>query len=390
MIARGPGSPRRGALLKGRRRSRLLSGTGQHHEVPPLRILITGNMGYVGPVVAAHLRATLPEAELIGFDAGFFAHCLTTPDPLPERMLAAQHFGDIRAIPPALLRGVDAVVHLAAISNDPMGNRFEAVTDAINHRASLALAEAARDAGVRRFVFASSCSIYGVAAGEARRETDPVNPLTAYARSKIATEEGLRQMDRGGMGVTCLRFATACGMSPRLRLDLVLNDFVAGAMAGGEITVLSDGTPWRPLIDVRDMARAIEWAITGQAVGEGECLTVNAGSDAWNVQVRDLAEAVAAEIPGTRVSINTDAPPDRRSYRVDFARFRELAPHHQPQVTLAASVRRLRDGLAAIGFADREFRGSQHMRLKVLDRLMAEGKLDEALHWAPGGTRPGA
>lgn len=346
-----------------------------------MRILITGNMGYVGPVVAAHLRATLPDAELIGYDAGLFAHCLTTPDPLPERALDAQHFGDVREIPPALLKGVDAVVHLAAVSNDPMGLRFEAVTDEINHRASLSVAEAARDAGVKRFVFASSCSVYGFAEGGARKETDPLNPLTAYARSKIAAEEGLKQMDRGGMGVTCLRFATACGMSPRLRLDLVLNDFVAGALANGEVSVLSDGSPWRPLIDVRDMARAIEWAITGTGVEAGGFLSVNAGSDDWNVQVRDLAHAVAAGTPGTKVSINTDAPPDKRSYRVDFSLFRSLAPDHQPRVTLAESVGRLRDGLGAIGFADKDFRTSQQIRLKVLDRLMADGRLGEDLRW---------
>ena len=152
-------------------------------------------------------------------------------------------------------------------------------------------------------------------------------------------------MDRGGMGVTCLRFATACGMSPRLRLDLVLNDFVAGALASGEVSVLSDGTPWRPLIDVRDMARAIEWAITGDGVEAGGFLSINAGSDDWNVQVRDLAHAVAAGAPGTRVSINKDAPPDKRSYRVDFSLFRKMAPDHQPRVTLADSVERLRDGL---------------------------------------------
>jgi nucleoside-diphosphate-sugar epimerase len=237
---------------------------------------------------------------------------------------------------------------------------------------------------VGRFAFASSCSIYGLAAGEARRETDPVNPLTAYARSKIATEEGLRQMDRGGMAATCLRFATACGMSPRLRLDLVLNDFVAGAMAGGEIGVLSDGTPWRPLIEVRDMARAIEWAITGDGVGSGDFLSINAGSDAWNVQVRDLAHAVAAGTPGTKVSINTDAPPDKRSYQVDFSLFKKIAPNHQPRVTLEDSVSRLRNGLQAIGFADKDFRSSQQIRLKVLDRHMADGRLGEDLRW----TRP--
>jgi nucleoside-diphosphate-sugar epimerase len=145
--------------------------------------------------------------------------------------------------------------------------------------------------------------------------------------------------------------------------------------------VLSDGSPWRPLIDVRDMARAIEWAITGGGVEAGGFLSINAGIDAWNVQVRDLAHAVAAGTPGTRVSINTDAPPDKRSYRVDFSLFRKMAPDHQPRVTLADSVGRLRDGLNAIGFADKEFRSSQQIRLKVLDRLMGDGRLGEDLRW---------
>jgi nucleoside-diphosphate-sugar epimerase len=347
-----------------------------------MRILITGNMGYIGPVVAAHLRARFPQAELVGYDLGFFAHCLTTPSGLPETVLDTQHFGDVRDLPAALLQGVDAVVHLAAISNDPMGLRFEEPTDQINAQASLRLAALAKEAGVRAFVFASSCSVYGFAEGGARREQDPLNPLTAYARSKIATEEGLRASNTGEMVVTCLRFATACGMSPRLRLDLVLNDFVAGAIATGEVSVLSDGTPWRPLIEVRDMARAIEWAIGRDAADGGRVLSVNAGSDSWNHQVRDLAQAVAAEVPGTKVSIATDAPPDKRSYRVDFSLFRKLAPEHQPQIGLAEAVRDLRAGLMAIGFADRGFRQGPQIRLKVLDGLLSAGKLDASLRRA--------
>jgi nucleoside-diphosphate-sugar epimerase len=349
--------------------------------VKQMRILITGNMGYVGPVVVQHLRAAMPQATLIGFDAAFFAHCQSQVGPVPERLLDQQVFGDVRDIPRGLLADVDAVVHLAAVSNDPMGNRFEAVTDEINHQASLRLAEVARDQGVKHFVFASSCSVYGATEGAARRESDPLNPLTAYARSKIDTENGLRGLNAGGMVTTCLRFATACGFSPRLRLDLVVNDFVACALAEGRITVLSDGTPWRPLIDVRDMARAIEWAITREEHAGGAFLAVNAGSDEWNYQVRDLAEAVAAAIPGTGVSINTGAPPDRRSYRVDFSLFRTLAPAHQPKVNLADSVAALRDGLRAIGFADPGFRASQRIRLKVLERLMEEGRIGADLRW---------
>jgi nucleoside-diphosphate-sugar epimerase len=346
-----------------------------------MRILITGNMGYVGPVLARHLRDRFPDAELIGFDNGLFAHCLTTTGPLPETALDAQHFGDVREMPDALFEGCDAVVHLAAISNDPMGNRFEAVTEAINQDASLRVADQAHRAGVRAFVFASSCSVYGFAESGARREGDALNPLTAYARSKVGTEEGLRQRDLSGMTTTCLRFATACGMSDRCRLDLVLNDFVAGALASGEITVLSDGTPWRPLIDVRDMARAIEWAITRRPEQGGAFLVLNAGSDDRNHQVRELAEAVARAVPGTRVSINTAAPPDRRSYRVDFSLFRGLAPDHQPRENLAASIGGLVAGLRGTGFADRDFRDSGKIRLKTLSAHLEAGRLSPDLRW---------
>ena len=287
-----------------------------------MRILITGNMGYVGPVLTRFLRDRLEDAELIGFDTAFFGHSLTGAGLLPEARLDRQVFGDIREFPAELLDGVDAVVHLSAISNDPMGNKYEAVTGEINRDATVRIARLAAERRVKSFVFASSCSMYGYAEGGARKETDPTNPLTAYARSKIGSEKAMAEIDRKGMLVTSLRFATACGMSDRLRLDLVLNDFVACAIASGEITVLSDGTPWRPLIDVEDMARAILWAIRRKPEKGGEFLAVNAGRDEGNYQVRDLAEAVARQVPGTTVSINTNAPPDKRSYRVDFALFR--------------------------------------------------------------------
>lgn len=354
-----------------------------------MRVLITGNMGYVGPVVVAHLRRRFPNGELIGYDAGLFAACLTTAGPAPETRLNAQHFGDVRDLPAPLLEGVDAVVHLAAVSNDPIGNRFERVTDEINRAASLRLAGLAAAAGVRHFVFASSCSVYGAAESRPRREGDPLNPLTAYARSKVATEQGLAQMESSGMTVTCLRFATACGMSDRLRLDLVLNDFVAGALASGEITVLSDGTPWRPLIDVRDMASAIEWGLTRGPDQGGRALVVNVGSDVRNHQVRGLAEAVAALVPGTTVSINESAEPDARSYRVDFSLFKRLAPAHQPRFALADSIRALVGGLNAIAFSDREFRRSARMiRLNTLSSMIAANQLDADLRWLRAGNTP--
>lgn len=346
-----------------------------------MKILITGNMGYVGPVVVAHLRKAIPGAYLAGYDMGYFAHCLTAATSTPEAKLDCQYFGDIRDISPSVVRQFDAIVQLAAISNDPMGNKFEAVTDAINHRASAALAHHAADAGAVRYVFASSCSMYGYAEGGARKESDPLNPMTAYARSKVETERALQGLQADGMTMTSLRFATACGMSDRLRLDLVLNDFVACAIASKRITVLSDGSPWRPLIDVKDMARAIEWALIRDPARGGPMLAVNIGANEANYQVSDLAQAVAAAIPGTSVTINKEALPDKRSYRVDFSLYRELAPEHQPQVSLEQSIRELQFGLQTMRFADADFRTSSLMRLKVLEEHIAGKRLDSSLKW---------
>lgn len=347
------------------------------------RILITGNMGYVGPGVVRHLRREFPQAELIGYDMGFFAHCLTGADRLPETYLDRQIFGDVRTLPAELLAGLDAIVHLSAISNDPMGQTYEQVTLDVNHQAGIRLARLAKAAGVQRFVFASSCSMYGAGGDGAKTETSTLNPLTAYARSKALSEQDLAPLADDQFQVTCLRFATACGWSDRLRLDLVVNDFVAGAVAAGEISILSDGTPWRPLIHVQDMARAIEWAVQRPTASGGNFLAVNTGSDAWNYQVRDLAYAVADALPGTLVSLNADAPPDKRSYRVDFSLYRELAPRHQPRRTLTDAIAELRDGLLAMDFRDAAFRSSQLMRLRVLSALRESGQLTDALTWAP-------
>jgi nucleoside-diphosphate-sugar epimerase len=345
-------------------------------------VLLTGSMGYVGPVVAERLRVTRPDDELVGLDLGYFAHCLTTLDGAPERRLDRLHFADVRNVPEHVLADVDAVVHLAAVSNDPIGKAFEEVTGAVNHRATVELARGARAAGARRFVFASSCSMYGFAEGEVRDEESPVRPLTAYARSKAAAERDLAGLADDDFAVTCLRFGTACGMSDRLRLDLVLNDFAAAAIAERRIRILSDGTPWRPLIDVRDMARAVDWALGRDPAAGGPFLSVNVGASDCNYQVRELAEAVVAAVEGAELEIAPGAQPDRRSYRVSFERFAALAPDHQPRHSLEESVRGLVDGLRRIGFSDPDFRSSDLIRLNVLDRLRSSGLLDEELAWA--------
>jgi nucleoside-diphosphate-sugar epimerase len=353
-----------------------------------MKILITGNLGYVGPRVTQELRSSYPSAVLVGLDIGYFAHCLTDAARFPEVLLDRQYFADVRQLPGEVLGDVDVVVHLAAISNDPMGKAYEDVTLDINYRACLSLAEQAKKAGVRAFVFASSCSVYGCAEDGPRNETSPLDPLTTYARSKVLSEQALAGLADAQFQVTCLRFATACGMSPRLRLDLVLNDFVASALTKRCITVLSDGTPWRPLIDVGDMARAIQWAIERESSAGGHFLVINAGSDSWNYRVADLAAAVAEMVPQTDVSINRQAPPDKRSYRVDFSRFRALAPHHQPRATLSATIRELVRGLRAAGFNDPDFRNSPLIRLHVLGDLERRGLLDRALRWTEKRAAP--
>lgn len=346
-----------------------------------MRIVITGNMGYVGPIVSRHLRNRFPESTLVGVDSSLFGHCLAGAEMLPESCIDLQHFADVRDVDDAVLDGADALVLLAAISNDPMGKAFEEVTAEINRDACIRLAKVARDKGIGHVVFASSCSVYGFAESGAKTEVDVLDPLTAYARSKVDTEQALQDIANDQTLITCLRFPTACGMSPRIRLDLVLNDFVASAVATGKIQILSDGSPWRPLIDIRDMARAIEWAILRSAGQGGPYLAINAGRDESNIQVRALAEAVAELMPEVEIDINQDAQPDRRSYQVDFGKYRELAPDHLPAVTLQDSICQLRDGLQRIGFNNAEFRNSDYMRLKVLSGLRDNGLLDERLRW---------
>lgn len=349
-----------------------------------MKILILGNMGYVGPVVVRHLREQHPSATIHGYDTGYFAHCLTSARSLPERLLDQQFFGDVRRVPPSFFDGYTAVVQLAAISNDPMGEQFAGVTEEINQTSTLSLAEAGALAGVSNFVLASSCSVYGVADDKPRHEGDALNPVTAYARSKVGAEQGLSKIETE-MTITCLRFATACGMSDRLRLDLVLNDFVACALSRGEITVLSDGSPWRPLIDVADMARAIDWAIERKPAEGGRYLVVNTGSNDRNYRVRDLAAAVAEALPGTTVSINSKAPVDSRSYRVDFSLFESLANNHRPQATLSDSIRDLASGLRQMDFKDDQFRTSNLIRLQVLRSHIREKRLSPDLEWLASG-----
>jgi nucleoside-diphosphate-sugar epimerase len=346
-----------------------------------MKIFITGNMGYVGSVLTQFLKKKYPNIELVGYDTGFFSHSLTGIDFIPEQGMSVQYFGDIRDIQQSMLRGVNAIIHLAGVSNDPIGKQFEDVTTDINRHASVRLAKLAKKERVKNFVFASSCSIYGFAEGGPRKETDKTNPLTAYARSKIGTEEDLKNINLGDIIFTSLRFATACGWSDRLRLDLVLNDFVACAITSGEITVLSDGTPWRPLIDVEDMCRAITWGMIRKKNNGGQYLIVNVGKNSSNYQVKQIANAVAKLIPKTKVSINKIAPSDNRSYLVDFTKYEKLAPKFQPIISLGQSIVRLKKGLLKMNFINKNFRESSFIRLNTLRQHIKNNRVEKNLRW---------
>jgi nucleoside-diphosphate-sugar epimerase len=342
-----------------------------------MKILIIGNLGYIGPMVAKHFRRNFPTSYLAGYDIGYFIQNYTTNGIVGDTLLNQQFYGDVRNFDTNILKGFDAVIYLAAISNDPMGNAFEKPTIDINCDAAINIAKQAKENGVRSFVFASSCSVYGFADNNARTETSEVNPLTAYAKSKVFAEQGLQPLAADDFKITCLRFATACGYSDRLRLDLVLNDFVASAISSKKITILSDGTPWRPLIHVKDMARAMDWAV--QRNDSENFIVVNAGSKVWNYQVKDLAAAVQKIFGDVEVDINTNAAPDKRSYKVNFDLFEKIAPNHQPQVSLEEAVEGLKNGLESINFNDADFRQSNLIRLKTIQKLIDDKIIDSNL-----------
>lgn len=344
------------------------------------KILITGNLGYIGPVLIHHLRKTIPNAYIAGFDNGYFSGCLVDPYLSNDHLYDLQIYGDVRSFDYGILEGYESVIYLSAISNDPMGNLFESQTMEINYLSACKLAQHAKNCGVKEFIFASSCSVYGAGGEDAKGENSPLNPLTAYAKSKVLSEEKLFSISSAEFSVTCLRFATACGASSRLRLDLVLNDFVASAYLKKHIEILSDGTPWRPLIDVNDMSRAILWALQRGTQG-GNFVCVNTGSNEWNFSIKDLAIAVQMSMPNVSLSVNKNAPTDNRSYRVDFTCFKNLAKDHQPNMTLDRTIESLISQIKLAKFSDENFRKSHLIRLNALNTLALKNKIDLNLCW---------
>ena len=346
-----------------------------------MKVLVSGNLGYVGPAVITELRRSIPNAELVGVDPGWFGSRVASEGRLPESHLDVQLFRDVRDLNPQDLRGFDAIVHLAAVSNDPMGQTYEKATEDINHAASVSLAIRAKEAGVGHFIFASSASVYGVAT-EICDESSVLTPQTAYARSKVATERDLVDMADDEFIVTCLRFSTACGWSPRVRLDLVLNDFVASALVDGEIRLISDGSPLRPLIATTDMARAICGSVLRSfATQRASFEAINIGSDDWNFSIGELAKQVGKRLGGLPVVLGDKGGADTRSYALDFKKFRNLLPDWQPQTTIESAIDELAENLRVVFGQSASSRRATFIRLKTLDSYRDAKLMDLELRW---------
>jgi len=340
-----------------------------------MKILLTGHHGYIGSVCGP----LLAEAghEVLGLDTLFYRDCDLTSVMAPS---TASMLLDVRDVQPEQLQDFDAVVHLAALSNDPIGDLSPELTREINFAATVSLARAAREAGVSRFVFSSSCSMYGAASDEAVDESAPLKPLSAYAESKVRSEEALAELAEPGFATVSLRNATAYGVSPRLRVDLVLNNLVGWAHTTGRVKIMSDGTPWRPLIHIEDISRAALAALEApEELIRGEAF--NVGRDSENYQVRQLGDIVQDVVPGSEVEYAGTGDPDPRSYRVNFGKLARVFPDVQLLWTARTGAEELAAAYTASGLTLEEFESDRFIRLKRLRVLLDRGELDSSLRW---------
>tara|TARA_B100001250_G_scaffold410397_1_gene436780 strand:- start:1408 stop:2448 length:1041 start_codon:yes stop_codon:yes gene_type:complete len=341
-------------------------------------ILIVGHKGYVGSILINYLSNLKNyKNSLFGIDTNWFS---LNNYVNKQKKTALDINSDSRKINLNKLSSKpDVIIYLAAVSNDPMGKRFKIATEDINFKNCIKLAKQAKKIKVEKFIFASSCSMYGSSGSSLKKETDKLQPLTDYAKSKVNSEKKLRQISSKKFKIISLRFATAAGMSDNLRLDLVFNDFIANATLKKEIELLSSGSSWRPLIHVQDMAKAFHWAIEYKI--KKNFLAINIGSEKWNFKIIDLAKKIANIIGGVNIRIN-ESNIDKRSYRVDFRLFKKIAPKYQPSVKFKTAVKKLEIFFKREKRTLKDFRNSpKWSRLMRLNHLIKNRKINKKLYW---------
>jgi nucleoside-diphosphate-sugar epimerase len=339
-----------------------------------MKVLVTGHRGFIGTVMVPIL---LKEGfDVVGLDTDLYRFCTYGDDPVSIPSIDK----DVRDVEPDDLRGFDAIVHLAALSNDPLGNINPDLTYDINHHASVRIAEIAREVGVKRFLFASSCSMYGKAGDDVLDETADFNPVTPYAKSKVYVERDVAPMASDSFSPVFLRNATAYGVSPRIRFDLVINNLVAWAHTTGKILMKSDGTPWRPLVHIEDITQAVVCALKAdREVIHG--LAVNVGSNEENYQMRDLAEMVKETVPNCAIETEDGAGPDERCYRANFDKIHRVFPDFKTKWTTKMGVEQCYQSYLKHGLNSEEYEGVKYKRIAHIKQLIADGKLDTNLRW---------